>query len=346
MRTVRIINLNQNDSPDKEQMRKTLTYKSGFVVIVVLALVMLLTVLLFGLNYRSRANLHAVDYMFKNTQALNYARAGLNIAIAAIKNTKNLNDNKNPLNLLSKEHTFELNNGYCSIALLEESGKLNVNLLKEKSGKLNRARIDQMLRLIDLLNQQRCLDSPISYSLVPAIIDWIDRDDEVTCLPFVTHNNLGVESDYYSNLDTPYHCKNRPLNAIDELLLVKAMTPQILDLMRDYLTVYGNGKTNINCAPKPVIQSLSEKMDSALAQMIVDRRKIKSFENIAELRHVPGMTDDIYSAISKIITVSPEEQYYSVTSQGECDGLKCTIAAILTRNPATKSVEVILYKEL
>jgi general secretion pathway protein K len=327
-------------------MRKRLTYRSGFVIIVVLALVMLLTVLLFGLNYRSRANLRAVDYAFKRIQALNYARAGLNIAIAAIKNTENLYANKNLLNMLSKEHTFELDNGYCSIVLLEESGKLNVNLLKEKSGKLNRVRIDQMLRLIDSLNQQQCLNSPISYSLVPAIIDWIDSDDEVTCLPFVTHNNMGVESDYYGNLDPPYHCKNEPLNAIDEILLVKAMTPQILDLMRDYLTVYGNGKTNINCAPKPVIQSLSEKIDSALAQMIVDRRQIKSFENIAELRHVPGMTDDIYSAISKIITVSPEEQYYSVTSQGDCDGLRCTIATILTRNPATKSVEVILYKEL
>ncbi len=327
-------------------MRKTLTYRSGFVVIVVLALVMLLTVLLSGLNYRSRANLHAVDYAFKRIQALNYARSGLNIAIAAIKNTENLYVNKNPLNLLSKEHIFELDNGCCSIALLEESGKLNVNLLKEKSGKLNRARINQMLRLIDLLNQQRRLDLPISYSLVPAIIDWIDSDDEVTCLSFVTHNNLGVESDYYGNLDPPYHCKNEPLVAIDELLLVKAMTLQILDLMRDYITVYGNGKTNVNCAPKPVIQSLSEKMDPALAQMIVDRRKIKSFENIAELRHVPGMTDDIYSAISKIITVSPEEQYYSVTSLGDCDGLRCTIVAILTRNPTTKSVDVILYKEL
>jgi general secretion pathway protein K len=203
-----------------------------------------------------------------------------------------------------------------------------------------------MLRLIDSLNQQQCLNSPISYSLVPAIIDWIDSDDEVTCLSFVTHNNLGVESDYYSNLDPPYYCKNRPLDVIDEILLVKAMTPQILDLMRDYLTVYGNGKTNINCAPKPVIQSLSEKMDPALAQMIVDRRQIKSFENIAELRHVPGMTNDTYSAISKIITVNPEEIYYSVTSQGDCDGLRCTIVAMLTRNPTTKSVDVILYKEL
>jgi general secretion pathway protein K len=326
-------------------MRKRLTYRSGFVIIVVLALVMLLTVLLFGLNYRSRANLRAVDYAFKRIQALNYARAGLNIAIAAIKNTENLYANKKPLNLLSKEHTFELGNGCCSITLIEESGKLNVNLLKEKNGKLNRARIDQMLRLIDSLNQQ-CLDSPISYSLVPAIIDWIDSDDEVTCLPFVTHNNLGVESDYYANLTPPYHCKNEPLNAIDELLLVKAMTPKIFNLMREYLTVYGNGKTNVNCAPKPVIQSLSEKMDAVLAQMIVDRRKIKSFENIAELRHVPGMTDDIYSAISKIITVSSEEQYYSVASRGDCEGLTCHIIAILTLNPTTKSVDVILYKEL
>ena len=86
-------------------------------------------------------------------------------------------------------------------------------------------------------------------------------------------------------------------------------------------------------------------MDPALAQMIIDRRKFKFFGNIMELRNIPGMTDSIYHAIKKTVTVSPTKQYYHVTSQGTVDRLSCTIVAILARNMKTKKVDVILYKE-
>jgi hypothetical protein len=46
-----------------------------------------------------------------------------------------------------------------------------------------------MLKLIDLLNYQFQEQSPISYSLIPAIIDWVDYDDEVTFLPFIKREN-------------------------------------------------------------------------------------------------------------------------------------------------------------
>ncbi len=82
-----------------------------------------------------------------------------------------------------------------------KTGKLNVNLLKDKDGKPNRARIDQLLRLIDLLNRQEPGLSHIGYGFVPAIIDWTDTDDEVVCLPFVKNENLGAESDYYAGLN-------------------------------------------------------------------------------------------------------------------------------------------------
>lgn len=132
----------------------------------------------------------------------------------------------------------------------------------------------------------------------------------------------------------------------EELLLVKGVTPQIYEYICDYITVYGKGEININCAPKRVIESLSEKIDPALAQLIIDRREIKPFESITELQYVPGMTDDIYYAIKKTTTVSPAERYYYVTSRGNVDHLICEIVAILKRNIKTKNVEVILYKEL
>jgi len=84
----------------------------------------------------------------------------------------------------------------------------------------------------------------------------------------------------------------------------------------------------------------------ALAQMIVERRKIKPFESIMELRDVPGMTDSIFHSIKDTVTVSSEDQYYRIESQGNVGHVDCTIDAILRKNPETKSVEVVFYKEL
>lgn len=321
------------------------TQRNGFVLVVVLCMVIMLAVILFGFNAKSRMNLRTVDDYKKSEQALNCARAGLNITIAAIRNTVDIHTNKMLLSLLSGEKTFDVADGTCSITIVEESGKLNINLLKDKNGKLNRTRIDQLLRLIDLLNQELPGDSTISYDLVPSIIDWTDNDNQVTYLPFIKHKNLGAESSYYGQLKTPYICKNRLFDTTQELLLVKGVTMQVFNRIRDYVTVYGDGKINVNYASKHVIKSLSEKMDTTLAQMIIDQRKFKLFDNITELRDVPGMTDNIYYAIKKTATVGPTSQYYYVTSCGTVDGLDCTIIAVLRKNVKTKNIEVILYTE-
>lgn len=334
-------------------LRLTKLQQSGFVLIVVLCTIILLEVLLLGFNFRCRANLRAVDHLRRSQQALNCARAGLNIAIAAIKDTHDhevhRDTNKTLLGLLSGQVApmyIGVGDGQCLITVTEESSKLNVNLLKDKNDKLNRTRIDQLLRLIDLLNREQLGDSNIGYGLVPAIIDWTDYDEQVTCLGFVKHQNLGAESDYYSKLEPPYKCKNKPLEVIDEMLLIKDVTAESFDRLRAYVTVNGDGKININLAPKLVIESLSEKMDTALTQMIVDRRKIKPFESTIELRDVPGMTDSIYHSIKNIVTVSPEDGYHRIESRGNVGQVGCTIDAILRRDPQTKSVEVVFYKEL
>ena len=53
-----------------------------------------------------------------------------------------------------------------------------------------------------------------------AIFDWIDDDDEA--------RTNGAENEYYQALAPPYECKNAPLETLDELLLIRGITPQIL----------------------------------------------------------------------------------------------------------------------
>lgn len=61
-----------------------------------------------------------------------------------------------------------------------------------------------------------------------AILDWIDEDDEP--------REYGVEADYYTGLQPAYLPKNGPLETVEELLLIKGVTPQMvfgLDMNRN-----------------------------------------------------------------------------------------------------------------
>ncbi|MEE2826972.1 MAG: hypothetical protein VYE64_10135 [Planctomycetota bacterium] len=93
--------------------------------------------------------------------------------------------------------------------LTDESTKLNLNILpyldliQENAGR-------------DLLMGLPNMDE----SIADAIIDWIDSDDE--------QREYGAESGYYSGLSPAYQCKNGPMDSLDELLLIRDITPQLL----------------------------------------------------------------------------------------------------------------------
>ncbi len=100
--------------------KRTKTKQKGFVVVLVLSMVGLLAVLLLGFNYKSRANLLAADDFQKSQQALNCARAGLNIAIAAVRNNEDILTNKKLANLFSDETAFPVGEGNCSVTVTDE----------------------------------------------------------------------------------------------------------------------------------------------------------------------------------------------------------------------------------
>ena len=53
-----------------------------------------------------------------------------------------------------------------------------------------------------------------------AILDWLDADDE--------SRDFGAESDYYRSQSPGYEAKNGPLDSLDELLLIRGVTPELL----------------------------------------------------------------------------------------------------------------------
>jgi hypothetical protein len=86
-------------------------------------------------------------------------------------------------------------------------------------------------------------------------------------------------------------------------------------------------------------------MDPALTQVIVERRRVRPFRSLEELRQVQGMTEVVYDRIQRRITVESAGLYYRLQAIGQVDNLSRTVSAILWRNTGDGTVDIVRYRE-
>lgn len=330
----------------------------GVVLVVALFMVMLLAVLLLEFNYEARLAAQASANHYRSLQALRAAESGVSVAKAALSDRATLIESDALQRLIAGETAIEVGEAVCRIEVTSENGRLNANKL-DTAGRQARGRIDQFLRLVDIINHQYEDSAPASYAIVPSIMDWIDEDDEVTRLDFVERENEGAESDYYRGLDPPYSAKNAPLDVLEELLLVKGVTPEVFygrrrdpesgdpatQGLRDFVTIYGDGRVDVNFAPPEVLLALSDLMEPGVAYAIAAERRLALFQSLDELLAVPGMTQEVFNAIRRFATVEPRERYYRVVSTGEAHGIRRRIEAIIKQDDGADSFSVVLRRD-
>jgi len=93
--------------------------------------------------------------------------------------------------------------------LENESARINLNTLL-RFEKLRRGAARRMLSALPEMTEE----------IADAILDWIDQDDRP--------RRFGAEANDYSGLEPPYGPRNGPLESIEELLLVRGVTPALL----------------------------------------------------------------------------------------------------------------------
>jgi len=169
-------------------------------------------------------------------------------------------------------YSSPIGDGYYTVRIIDESGKLDINTVN-----------DVVLKnlLINIGVQDEEVDT-----IVDSIMDWKDPDD--------LHRLYGVESDYYMSLPNPYTAKNANFDTVEELLLVKGVTPEILygtserRGIIDFLTVNSKkSKINVNAAPKEVLMAIPG-ITPEIADTIIDYRQNKEIENILEVGGIPA----------------------------------------------------------
>ena len=121
-------------------------------------------------------------------------------------------------------------------------------------------------------------------SLVPAVLDFIDADQE-------TRFPGGAEDDYYSaRRDQPYRCANRRLADPSELLKIKGITPAIYAKLKPFVTTLDVATpVNVNTAPAEVLMSLSPALDRSTADALVQARAAQPWLDMASFLASPAL---------------------------------------------------------
>lgn len=263
-----------------------LRQKEGMVLVLALWILSILAIFAFSIGLGVRQKISLVSRL-ERREAVHYAaKAGIQKARAALRS---ISDEKKSFDVLdSKKFKYNnpdffrgistgegivevsyqnydqgLNNPVTMYGFEDEERKLNINAA-------SREELQRLFMHAAGLNQEGALD------LANAIIDWRTvLDQEIA----------GFYSDeYYSNLNFPYEPKKKDFEFLEEVVLVKGMNPEIFIRVKDFLTVYGDGRVNINTAPKPVLLSLGMTWD--VVDLIIRGRNGKD--------QLPATADDYF----------------------------------------------------
>ncbi|HSL92740.1 MAG TPA: type II secretion system minor pseudopilin GspK [Candidatus Limnocylindrales bacterium] len=220
---------------------------------------------------------------------------------------------------------IELGEGTILVTVEDEDRKINLNRLVLPNGN---APDEQRLAVFRKLLANLDIDP----SIADAVVDWLDNDD--------TPRVGGAESSYYLSLPYPYRAKNDLFDTLDELRLVRGMTPERFDKIKPFATIYSSGKVNINTAPKEVLMALSAGQDAAdageiddsVADQIVEYRKDNPFRGARDIGNVSPSLRDLYTRTRFPDLLDVKGTAFRVRSTGNISGISRTIDAVGLRS--------------
>lgn len=255
---------------------------------------------------------------------------------------------------------YLLGDGRFSLTITDLERKYNINIADE-------AALQQALRLVGV-------DAGDIAAVSGSILDWIDPDDN-------THI-AGTESDHYQSLDPPYYAKNKPVDDLSELLLVRGVTPEIYwggvatnhtraafqnrnqrfgpmvnnDVgytvgLSEIFTPLSNGRININTASQTTLQMVPL-VDEIVASRIIELRSggDGTYGPIGPIGSPGfGIEEALFNAGLNRQAAQFAAPYFTVRSStfevqvdAEIAGYKRQFIAILARN-SPKDVQVLTF---
>jgi len=265
--------------------------RKGTILVTTLWIMTLLTLLALGIGIRIGIDVKMIGFFLNSAKAHYLAEAGTKKTLALLQADTNKNvDSLNEIwscgfDFDEEEYVLkdiELGEGTFTVSHesgSDEEGKaVYLYGASDEEGRLNINEIDD-----ELLGKLPGFSSEI----IAAVLDWRDKDS--------LERLEGAEDSHYEELDNPYECKDGNFSVPEELLLVKGVTREIYDGVKDVITVYGKGKAiNINTTPESVIALLAGDEFEALPPKIIAYRNGED--------GLPGTEDDkFFTSVDTIV---------------------------------------------
>jgi len=310
--------------------------ESGSVLVVTLLVVLLLAALTLAFSDETGVELALSETSRNSEQAYLTARSGVQAAMALLsadrdKDMDNLKEDWLQQEMVTLPEDF-MEGSSLTVRVADESAKFNLNTLVNGYGDVEDLRASQAKRLFRVLG--------VREELLDPLLDWLDGDD-------IERIN-GAESQYYSGLDSPCSCANGTLQTLEQLAIIKGYAKGLtaeegrrVDLT-PYVTLYTDGKININTAPPEVLQCLSEKLDSSMANAIADYRRSHDLRTMSDLANVTGLSADLLNGVSPWVTF--KSTTVSVESRGSYRDSSRTVRAVVERSGEKATPRLIYWK--
>jgi general secretion pathway protein K len=231
----------------------------GVALLMVLWVFLVLTVLVGEFSRGMRDDAVATQNLAEEIQARGVAMAAINLGLYRTLRDRETDTEDETVTDTDQEerwlpdgtwHDGSYGGGRYSVRLVDEGGKIA----------LNRADETLLRRVFANLG----LDEDTQESLTDAILDWRDPDSLVRL--------HGAEDEYYLGLPQPYTAKNWQFDSVEELLLVRGMTRELvfgapssaaerrdqsLIPLKEIFSVFSKtANINVRMAPKAVLRAL------------------------------------------------------------------------------------------
>jgi general secretion pathway protein K len=343
-------------------MSKIVRNNRGIALLIVISITTILVAA--TLEYNRRARFAVISTAAaRDRLTLSYmASSGVHMAMALLVKDK-LESNYDSLaedwaipekiEELLQEISFDA--GKLSVTITDELSKIQVNALVNfpEGRQFNEPQValwDRALRYIR--GDEEFDDESDPVAIVNSVKDWLDRgDDEATT------GLSGAETSYYEGLDPPYASRNGPIQDLNELLLIKGITPRIFNGSQDapglasFMTVYGvapgagtafnwPGRININTADVPVIAALLGLEDQELAlaifgyrQEMMEDKDSHDFSNPKWYKEIAGLGDIAINA--NLVTTNSD--VFRIKSEAAIGSTKTSVIAVVQRVQNSKS---------
>jgi general secretion pathway protein K len=172
-------------------------------------------------------------------------------------------------------HEDVLNDVRYGVRVTDEGSLISLNdAAHEQGATLLRHVVKNLLGYGGTAGTDRRGEQAVS-TVVDSIVDWYDRDDN--------EGVQGAESSFYLDRDPPFPAKNGDFDAIEELLQIRGVTPELYygvdgvpglkDIFSPYIRTRGeHPKVSLRRAPAPVLQVILN-IDAEEAAELIEMRE-------------------------------------------------------------------------